>query len=197
MSAYDEALLVLRRGGVVAAPTETLIGLLADARSASAVERVLSLKGRSEAQTVGLIAPDLSCVASLAHEFSAETSALAERFWPGPLTLVLKAKEGLHPALVRDGMVAIRVPSESPALALCRAFGGPLTATSANLAGEPPAASTRALERSIREKVDLVFEGSSPGGPPSTIARIDAQGFTLLREGAVRGDELEAALSKL
>ena len=181
---------ILRRGGVIAAPTETLIGLLADARSAESVEAILNLKRRSEAQTIGLIAPDLESVSSLVRSFDTAARALAERHWPGPLTLVLEAAPGLHPALVQDGGVAIRIPRESPALRLARAFGGPLTATSANLAGAPAVASTRALDAHIRESVDLVLEGDSPGGVPSTIARIRGDRLEILREGAIPADVL-------
>lgn len=188
--AIARAVEILRRGGVIAAPTETLIGLLADARSAEAIEAILALKGRSEAQTIGLIAPDLESVSALIRSFDASARALAERHWPGPLTLVFEAAPGLHPALVQDGGVAIRIPRESPALRLARAFGGPLTATSANLAGLPAVASTRELDLAIRQGVDLVHEGDSPGGAPSTIVRIQGDRLEILREGAIPADVL-------
>lgn len=194
---FEEALRVLRSGGVIAAPTETLIGLLADARSDEAIERVLRIKGRSSAKTIGLIAPDMNAVAALVRPLSAEAQLLAERYWPGPLTLALEAAPGLHTALLQDGFVAIRVPSESPARALSRAFGGPLTATSANLAGAPAVAATNELDPLIRASVDLVYEGNSYGGAASTVARLRGKDLEILREGAIARDALAGALSKL
>lgn len=87
------AIQILRRGGVIAAPTETLIGLLADAHSKAAVEAVLAIKRRSGEETLGLIAPDLESVASLALPLEGKARELAERHWPGPLTLVLDANQ--------------------------------------------------------------------------------------------------------
>lgn len=189
------AIQILRRGGVIAAPTETLIGLLADAHSKAAVEAVLAIKRRSGEETLGLIAPDLESVASLALPLEGKARELAERHWPGPLTLVLDAKPGLHPALIRDGAVAIRIPAASPALDLCRAFGGPLTATSANLRGGPSVASTEALDPAILQAVDGILEGKSPGGAPSTIARVRGDRIEVLREGAIAAEALTSGSS--
>lgn len=184
MSALDDAVLVLRRGGVVACPTETLVGLLADANDAEAVETVLRIKGRGAERTIALLVPDLDAARALA-ELGPEAEALALSHWPGPLTLVARARAAVHPALVQDGKLGMRVPGPSPAAELVRRFGGPLTATSANLTGEPAVASSAELDPRVRVGVDLVLEGTSPGGPPSTVVDVSGVAPRVLRAGAI------------
>src|SRR5690606_29808134 len=133
----DAYVATLRRGGVVACPTETLQGLLADARSEAAVQRVVELKRRGP-EPIAVIVPSLFALDEVAEPPSEQALALARRHWPGPLTLVLRARSGLPAPLVRQGTIGVRVPGPSPALALVQAFGGPLTATSANPSGLPP-----------------------------------------------------------
>src|SRR5699024_2670629 len=134
---FAHALEALSRGEVVACPTETLIGLLADARDPEAVERVAALKGRPVGIPMALLVPSLSSSIEVVEHIPKEAEDLAARHFPGPLTLLMRARAGLSPWLVHEGKVGLRVPGPSPALELVRAFGGPLTATSANLSGEP------------------------------------------------------------
>ena len=129
---------ILRRGGVLSCATETLQGLLADALNPEAIERVIQAKSRGP-EPIALLIPSPAALDQIALEVTAATRALAERHWPGPLTLLVHAHSWLAPALVRDGKVGVRVPGDSPALTLVRAFGGPLTATSANPSGQPAA----------------------------------------------------------
>jgi L-threonylcarbamoyladenylate synthase len=184
MSSIDEAVEALRRGAVVACPTETLIGLLADATNPDAVEAVLRIKGRGGEKTVALLVPDRAVARALA-ELSSEAEELARRHWPGPLTLVARARGEVHPALTQDGKIGLRVPGPSLSYELVTRFGGPLTATSANLTGEPAVANTSELDPRIRQAVDRVLEGASPGGPPSTVVDVSERAPRLLRAGAV------------
>ena len=132
-----EAVTVIRRGGVVAFPTDTLYGLAADPGSAEAVDRVLALKGRAAAQTIALVAADLAQVERISVLTMMARHAAAQ-FWPGPLTVMVRAKPGLAPATIGpDGLVGVRVPDHDVALALARACGHALTATSANRSGQP------------------------------------------------------------
>jgi L-threonylcarbamoyladenylate synthase len=176
---------VLRAGGVVACPTETFVGLLADARNPEAVREVCRLKGRAADQPIGLLLPDLAALDRVAAEVPARARELAARHWPGPLSLVLRARAELLEALKRDGTVSVRVPGPSAALDLVRAFGGPLTATSANRAGEPAARNAADVRAAFGDELGAIVEGESPGGLPSTI--IDATGSELrvLRAGPV------------
>ena len=109
-------------------------------------------------------------------------------YWPGPLTLLLRAKPGLSPRLVRDGKVGVRVPGPSPAAELTRAFGHALTATSANLTGQPSLRSVAELPPALRDAVDGSVPGASPGGAPSTLIDATTTPMTIVRAGAIEID---------
>jgi L-threonylcarbamoyladenylate synthase len=176
---------VLEQGGVVACPTETWLGLLADARSEKALERVAELKGRLADMPIALLLPDAQAVADVARAPSAAARALMEAYWPGPLTILLAAKPGLSPRITRDGKLGVRVPGPSPAADLVRAFGHPLTATSANRSGEPSLRSVDELPRSLAKGLDGVVPGVSPGGAPSTLIDTTTSPMQILRAGAI------------
>ena len=176
---------VLRRGGVVACPTETWLGLLADARSEAAIARVAELKGRPADMPIALLLPNAGAASEVALRASDAAQALMEAHWPGPLTLLLNARAGLSSRLVRDGKVGVRVPGPSPAAELTRAFGHALTATSANLTGEPPLRSAAELPPALAEGLGGSVPGISPGGPPSTLVDTTVTPLKILRAGAV------------
>lgn len=179
---------ILKRGGVIACPTETWVGLLADARNEQAIERVATLKGRSADMPIALLLPDRSAIAEVALDPAPRAQALMEAHWPGPLTILLQAKPGLSPWLVRDGKVGVRVPGPSAAADLTRAFGHALTATSANLTGKPPLRSVRELPPSLASGVDAAVPGTSPGGAASTLLDSTTTPMTILRVGAAKID---------
>ena len=179
---------VLERGGVVACPTETWVGLLADARSDEAVELVAELKGRPADMPIALLLPGVESAAEVALTPSARARALMKTYWPGPLTILLAAKPGLSPRLSRDGKVGVRVPGPSPAAELVRAFGHPLTATSANRSGEPPVRSAVELPTALAERLGGVVAGVSPGGAPSTLVDSTTTPMEILRPGATEID---------
>jgi L-threonylcarbamoyladenylate synthase len=176
---------VLGRGGVVACPTETWLGLLADALNEKAVERVAELKGRPADMPIALLLPDAQAVADVAQAPSAAARALMEAHWPGPLTILLTAKPGLSPRITRSGKLGVRVPGPSPAADLAQAFGGPLTATSANRTGEPSLRSVNELPVALVEGLDGVVPGVSPGGAPSTLIDATTSPMRILRAGAI------------
>jgi L-threonylcarbamoyladenylate synthase len=175
---------VLRRGGVVACPTETLQGLLADARSPAAVARVVAIKHRGSAP-IALILPDIAALAEVALPLAPRAQALAVRHWPGPLTLVVRARPDLPSALVQDGRVGVRVPGASLALDLARAFGGPLTATSANPSGLPAARTEADVRRYFPSELDAIVSGDAPGGEASTVVDVSGPVVRVIRAGAV------------
>jgi len=181
---------VLEEGGVVACPTETWLGLLADARNEQAVERVAALKGRPSDMPIALLLPDAGSVAAVAEPPRAAALALIVNHWPGPLTILLTAKPGLNPLLCRDGKVGVRVPGPSPAADLVRAFGHPVTATSANRTGEPPLRSAAELPGELARGLGGLVPGISPGGAPSTLIDSTRTPMEILRAGAV---EIEPA----
>lgn len=190
----DEAVLAIRRGGVIAIPTDTLYGLAVDPFLSEAVERVFAVKGRPTDQGLLLIAADLEQVTAFFGALPRLAERLASRFWPGPLTLLLGAPPTL-PRALRGGAasVGVRVPAHPVARRLCRVCGCPLTATSANLSGAVPSANPDEVARTLGDRIDvLVDAGMTPGGPPSTI--VDARGSApvLVRKGAILWDEIRA-----
>ena len=124
-------------GGLVIYPTETLYGIAADAANPAALERLAALKGREPDKPFGLILTRPQEAENLAREITPAARKLMERHWPGPLTLVLEAKAGLHPTLVHRGGVAMRCSPHPVAAGLAQALGRAITATSANLSGQP------------------------------------------------------------
>lgn len=192
--ALDSAVAVLRDGGVVAFPTDTLYGLAVDPRRSDAVERLFALKGRDAAVAVPLVAANLE-QAARAADFDQPERRAALAFWPGPLSIVARANECIRPEVLGGGStVAIRVPAHEIAAGLAHAFGFPITATSANRSGQPPTDSADTVATAL-PAIDLLIDGGrTPGGPPSTIISFDANGPVLLREGAVAWDRVIKSL---
>jgi L-threonylcarbamoyladenylate synthase len=185
----EEAVQALRDGAIVCFPTETFYGLAVDALSETAVARLVAAKGREEGKPVAVIAPDLQGALLLWAEPAPQAAvALAGKHWPGPLTLVVAAREGIPAALVNpDGGVGVRVSSHPVAARLATLFGGPITATSANLAGQPPVTTCAAARQALGDRVSVYLDGgTTPGGPASTVVAVAADGgLALLRPGAV------------
>jgi L-threonylcarbamoyladenylate synthase len=191
-----EAAAWLRAGRVVAFPTDTFYGLAVDPTSAAAVRALFALKGRSPEAALPLVAASAAQVRRLGGVWSPAMSALARAFWPGPLSLVCDAPAHFV-AEMHGGRstVAMRVPDHRVARLLADAWGGPVTATSANRTGEPPARSADLLkDLAANASVLLVDGGATPGGLPSTI--VDARGAqpTLVRAGAVAWDRVLESL---
>jgi L-threonylcarbamoyladenylate synthase len=193
--AIAAAVTVLNRGGVVAYPTDTQYGLAVDPRSGAAVQRLFDLKGRPADLAIPLIAGDLSQVEQVAAVITAPARRLIERFWPGPLTLILPAAACLAVA-IHGGRrtVAVRVPDHLVARALAAGFKFPVTSTSANQSGKPPAVTADEVLAGVGQDLDLVLDaGPTPGGEPSTI--VDVTGApALVRAGAVAWDRVLESL---
>jgi L-threonylcarbamoyladenylate synthase len=192
--AIAAAVEVLRAGGVVGFPTDTLYGLAVDPRRRDAVERLFALKGRDATAAVPLVASSLE-QAVLAADFTEAERRAAAAFWPGPLSIVARANASIvREALGGQTTVAIRVPAHEIARALARAFGFPITATSANRSGEPGADSADAVAIALADVDALVDGGRAPGGAPSTIISFDDRRPVLVREGAVPWDRVIKSL---
>jgi tRNA threonylcarbamoyl adenosine modification protein (Sua5/YciO/YrdC/YwlC family) len=179
----EGALRCLREARVVAAPTETWYGLLADATSVPALDALLAAKPRDSKGIPAIFGhPE-----ELPAWVDAPPAVLrwAGGFWPGPLTLVARAQPGRwDPRMVFDGAVAVRIPGPSLAADLAVRLPFPLTSTSANPPGEPPARTGWEVRQRFGEQLP-VLDGESPGGPPSTIVRWTGAAWTVLREGVV------------
>ena len=182
-----EAAQVLSGGGLVIFPTETFYGIAADHKSAQALTRLAELKGRDQAKPVALILAQASEVEGLAATVSEQAKELMARHWPGPLTLVLAAKDGLDPSLVSaNGGVGMRLSPHPVAAGLALALGRAITATSANLAGGPAVASVEDLDPQVAQGVDLILDaGECPGGMASTVVDARSDRVVVLRPGPV------------
>jgi L-threonylcarbamoyladenylate synthase len=195
-AAIRDALTALAAGEAIVYPTETFYALGVDALSTDALERLFAIKGREPGKPVALIAADSAMAFAVAREIPAQARALAEAFWPGPLSLILPAREGIPAALIgADGGVGVRVSSHPIARALAAGLQRPLTATSANLAGESPAVEPESARRAFGDKVKVFVEGGRlAGGAPSTMVSVTRTGIRVLRAGAVSERQLAAAL---
>jgi L-threonylcarbamoyladenylate synthase len=194
--ALEEAAKWIRNGGLVALPTDTLYGLAVDPFCSDAVRRLFAVKGRAPDQALPLIAADTGQVEAHLAVLPPIGEQLAQRFWPGPLTLLVPAPV----ALARDvaagtGRVGVRVPAHEIARAICRNADRPITATSANRSGQPPTADPAEVERTLGDAVDVLIDaGLAPGGSPSTIVDVTGATPTLVRAGAVSWDDIQACL---
>jgi L-threonylcarbamoyladenylate synthase len=185
---------VLREGGIVAYPTETFYGLGALASSRAALARLVAAKLRPEGKPLPLLAADRGMLCGVVASLDPAAAALADRFWPGPLTLVLPAVEGLPPEIAADGTVGVRVPGSPAARELSRLAGGPITSTSANPAGLPAPSRPSDLDPGLLRRIDAVLDGGeTPGGLPSTVVAVERGAVRLLRAGAVPWEEVLAA----
>ena len=187
----------LLAGGLVVFPTETFYGIAADARSEAACRRVFALKGRTEDKALPCIAADLEQVERFTKAFPERARRLAERFWPGPLSLVLDAAPSVA-AAAADGTIAVRVSGLALARQIASAIGGLTTATSANRSGDPPAATWNEVDRSFGDAagVDLVLDGGPcRGGQPSTVVDVRSATPKFLRVGSVSVEMVLQALS--
>ena len=178
------AVVALRRGEIVAYPTETFYGLAVDASDELALARLRELKGRAE-KAFSVLVVGAEMLARLCEPPSEKAQALMSRYWPGALTLALPARADVPAPLVADGCVAVRESPHPLARALVRAFGGPITATSANLAGAPPARTPAEVEAALGGRCTVLSGGATAGGAPSTLARVRGNRIEVLRPGAV------------
>ncbi|HZO83053.1 MAG TPA: L-threonylcarbamoyladenylate synthase [Candidatus Binataceae bacterium] len=196
--ALSRALAALRAGAAVVYPTETFYALGVDALSPAALQRLFAIKEREPGKPVALIAADAEMAFGVAREVPPQARILADAFWPGPLTLVLPAREGIDAALVNpEGGVGVRVSPHPIARALAAGLGRPLTATSANLAGAPPAVELDEARCALGAKVKIYLDGGRlPGGAPSSVVVADAVGIRVFRPGAITEEQITAALGR-
>lgn len=195
-SQFFKAIRILRSGGLVIAPTETFYGILADVWSRKAVSRIVELKNRKHGRPIPLIAGSIEMVRTVACQIPPAFEPFAEKFWPGPLTLVMKAARNLPPGITAgSGSIGIRVPSQTPALDLTRFYRSPLTATSANFEGKPSPRSVQELDPDLAEEVDMVIDGGwTKGTQPSTVLNIVITPPIIIRYGVI-GDEVREFIS--
>jgi L-threonylcarbamoyladenylate synthase len=193
MKMLNKAADIIRGGGVVIVATETFYALGADPSCDDAVARIFSIKGRSPAKPLPLIASDIVVVLGNLRNPSVLTRCFAETFWPGSLTLVVQSNMPFAKGIEGpNGTIGVRVPPDCPSRYVASLAGGWLTATSANLSGEDPPDRVSAMPEVLSRAVDLVVDsGPTPGGLPSTIVEPLGQRYSILRQGVVGRDDIE------
>jgi L-threonylcarbamoyladenylate synthase len=187
----------LKSEELVVYPTETFYGLGADPFSHEALARLFAAKQREAGKPVGLIAADADSAFAVAREVPPIARTLADAFWPGPLTIVMPARAGIAAELLgADGGVAVRVSPHPVARALAEGLGHPVTATSANRSGEPPAVTLAQARAAFGAKVKVYLEGGRLGAAaPSTVISVVGADWRVLRTGAISERDIAAALA--
>ncbi len=182
----ERAVFSLLGGGLLVIPTETFYGIAVDSGNYNALTRLARLKERPKDKPFPLIISDASQLDALVSDVPAHARQLMDRHWPGPLSLVFPARWGLPGELVHRGGIAVRHSPNTISSALAGSIGRAITATSANLSGEPAPTSIENLDQRVIDSVDLILDaGPCPGGLPSTLADIREDPPLVLRHGAV------------
>ncbi len=191
-----QAAAALRKGGLVAFPTDTLYALGADAREARAVERVIAVKGRAHGKPLSVLVPSVEACLRLAGALPPAVRELMQAFWPGALTLVVKATGAFPSALTgSSGTVGFRMPASAVARALLAEFGGPVIGTSANKAGGADPADAKTVQKAIGGQIALILDGGRVTlGVPSTVVDCTGTPARVLREGAISAARLRTRI---
>ena len=187
----NKGIQILKRGGVIAFPTDTVYGLGADAFNPKAVERIYQLKKRPTHLPLPLLIGDVEQLAVLAAKPLPEIALfLARRFWPGGLTLVV-SKAAHLPGYLGNTNIAVRVPAHPVCLALIQAINNPLIGTSANISDKPSVVTAGEVRQQLGNEVDLIIDGGRcPGGSESTVVDVTGGGAVILRHGIIPEEEI-------
>lgn len=187
------AVKILREGGVIAYPTETVYGLGANIFSRVAVERIFQIKGRDAHKPLSVMISSLDEADELCEAIPDSGRALMAAFWPGPLTLILNASESV-PAYIKskDDTIGVRFPDHPVCIGLVQLLGEPITSTSANLAGENPPVQAEEVKANLGDQIDFLIDGGECVVQiPSTVVDITAEEPRLLRAGAIPFQKLK------
>jgi L-threonylcarbamoyladenylate synthase len=190
----EKGVRILKKGGVIAFPTDTVYGLGADAFNSMAVERIYEIKDRPKSHRFPLLIAGVKQLIALAEPIPEIARFLARRFWPGGLTMVLSKKDSVPGYLASGPTIAARVPNHPVCLALIEGLRSPLVGTSANISGQPPALTAEEARQQLGAKVDLIINGGRcPGGKESTILDVSREPPVILRQGIIPSHEIDRA----
>ena len=191
--AVEEAVRVLRSKGVVALPTDTLYGLAADAFCDAAVRRVFEIKGRSVDMGLPILLGNVHDLQVVATDIPDLAWRMVDRFWPGPLTLILRKSPKVSRALTGGSQsVAVRMPNHEVPLTIVRELGRPITGTSANSSGGPDPVTAEDVRKFLGDEVDYILDGGpATRGSPSTIVDLTGPKPRLVRRGVIEHRSLQ------
>jgi len=193
----DQTAQIVRQGGVIAFRTDTVYGLGADPFNQTAIEKIKMLKGREEGKPILVLISDLDQLDRLIPKRSASFDLLAQRFWPGAITLIGSAHDALSPELTAGTRtVGVRLPDDAKVRGLVRRCGGALTATSANPSGQSPAITAAEAEIYFGDRIDAILDGGkAETNQPSTVVDASSDDVELVREGIVAWKQIQDALT--
>lgn len=193
-----EAVRILSAGGLVAFPTDTVYGVGAHALQPQAVDKIYAAKIRPQDKAIPLLLATPDDLSLVAESVPSVAHLLAEEFWPGGLTLVLRKRAVVSGAVSPSPTVAVRVPDHPVTQTLIAALGAPLAATSANLAGNPSPITAQEVVGELAGRIELILDGGPcPGGIPSTVLDLTTDPPIILRSGAIAEEDLRAMLPSL
>jgi L-threonylcarbamoyladenylate synthase len=198
-SAIEWAAERLVAGGVIALPTDTVYGVAAALAHEAALQRVFAIKRRPEDRVLPVLISSTDALVRITERVSDDVLLLLDRYWPGPLTVVVPAREGM-PSLVTGlgETVGVRLPNHPLAIEVIDKAGGAIACTSANRSGEPPARSAEEVAKSLGPELDLILDGGlTPGGVPSTVIAIEDDAIRVLRDGAIPSEHVLATWGEL
>ncbi len=193
-SQIQQALAVLKNGGILAFPTDTVYGLGALAFENTAIESIYIAKDRPIEKAIPILIGDLSDLDQVAENIPSMALRFAARFWPGPLTCIVPKKQTLPLAVSATSTVAVRIPNHPDALTLLRA-AGPMAVTSANISGQPSPSTAKEVHSQLNGRIPMILDGGkTPGGVPSTLVDCTGKEPVILRDGPISLADLLSAL---
>jgi L-threonylcarbamoyladenylate synthase len=192
--ALQHAVDILNHGGMVAFPTDTVYGLAVLPFQEETVERLYVAKGRSSERAIAVLLGDISQISMVAEELGERSRRLAEKYWPGPLTLIVPKLDSMPQALTSTPGIGVRIPDHPFALQLLQ-MTGPLAVTSANLTGNENTNTAQEVMAQLKGRIHLIIDGGeTPGGIPSTVIDCTLPELKILRSGPINLDELKEIL---
>ena len=195
---FARAIELLKRGEVVAFPTDTVYGVGADGLNERAIEKLFAAKDRPRDKAIPFLLASEKDLIQVAREIPQEVNILAQKFWPGALTLIVPAHPRVPKILIADGdSVAVRVPNHPITRALIQELGVPLAATSANISAQPDPQTASQVAAYMNERIALVLDGgATPGNIPSTVLDLTTEPPTIRRVGAIAPEEIALVLGR-
>jgi L-threonylcarbamoyladenylate synthase len=195
----EQATTILKQGGIVACPTDTVYGVVAAINIEPAVERIYQIKGRPRSQALPILLADKSQMVDVAKIVPLLAWRLADKFWPGALTMVLLKSESVSNIVTGGGKtIAVRMANHPMPTAIIRGLGVPIVGTSANLSGHPSALTAEEVRTQLGDRVDMIIDGGRcPGGIESTIVDLSGEEPRIIRQGAIPPEEIEQVCPNL
>ena len=193
----EQALICLKAGGIVAIPTETYYGLAVDPTNEQALQSLFRIKQRDTRKAILVLISNVSQLGRIVSIVPDIYIPLIERFWPGPLTLVFPGSDTLSPLVTGGtGNIGVRISSNRLATQLSAMLGGAITATSANISGQPPASTAAQIRHIFGSRISCVIDGVCSGGAASTVVGIREGGVELLRAGQIEFSDILQTLKQ-